>query len=42
MDGEVRQEVAKQLVKGYLVHTGGAELVDEINERGFERFAGAQ
>ena len=30
------------LVKGNLVHTGGAELVDEINERGFERFAGAQ
>ncbi len=30
------------LVKGSLVHTGGAELVDEINERGFERFVEAQ
>ena len=26
------------LVKGSLVYTGGAELVDEINEHGFERF----
>lgn len=26
------------LVKGNLVHTGGSELVDEINEHGFERF----
>ena len=26
------------LVNGHLVENGGAELVDEINERGFERF----
>ncbi len=26
------------LVKGHIVHTGDASLVDEINERGFERF----
>lgn len=26
------------LVKGHLVHTGGAELVEEINQHGFERF----
>ncbi|MDD5940986.1 MAG: Fe-S cluster assembly ATPase SufC [Lachnospiraceae bacterium] len=26
------------LVKGRLVYTGGPELVDEINEKGFERF----
>lgn len=26
------------LVKGNLVHTGGPELVEEINENGFERF----
>ena len=29
------------LVKGKLVHTGGPELVDEINEHGFEKFTGA-
>ena len=26
------------LVNGHIVEDGGAELVDEINERGFERF----
>ena len=26
------------LVNGHIVENGGAELVDEINERGFERF----
>ncbi|MCI2049410.1 MAG: Fe-S cluster assembly ATPase SufC [Lachnospiraceae bacterium] len=30
------------LVKGHIVFTGGASLVEEINEQGFERFTGPE
>ncbi len=37
----LKVDYAHVLVKGHIVETGGAELVEEINKNGFERFLGA-